>query len=401
MSRFKTFSIFLVLVIVWALFFATVKFFLWGDLASTIEPDLQQIAGYLSLWGIGAFLVGGAFAQTFLKKYYLFVIGLLTFFLTVYGFVFSYQKEIVFAIVVTSIGFLYWLWNVMKSVIISIEIKKTWLPETAVTAIVGMMFVLCIIAWSLIGSVIYERLWHDGYYIILSYLVIASAVPFFLDYDGVSFSSAISKGWRSYFLSREQGFKTAMRQYIPDLKYITKKYGAIIVTSSILWSLSTIISQSTVEYSALKFGIKNSEATMILLYSALGAIIGSFLSIRMSSNRWFYFLIFNLLFALTVFLIPILWSTFTILSIMAVVLGTCFGTAVNLSDSYLLRCYGEENKKEYGASTMGLIFSIILFISMFISSIALKNLWYEVVMYIFSGIILVVSSLLYYSQRHR
>lgn len=49
MSRFKTFSIFLILVVVWALFFASIKFFLLGELSTTIEPDLQQIAGYLSL----------------------------------------------------------------------------------------------------------------------------------------------------------------------------------------------------------------------------------------------------------------------------------------------------------------------------------------------------------------
>jgi hypothetical protein len=64
----------------------------------------------------------------------------------------------IFAISITFIGFLYGLWNVMKSVIISIEIKKTGLPETAVTAIVGMMFVLCIIIGSLVGNIIYENM---------------------------------------------------------------------------------------------------------------------------------------------------------------------------------------------------------------------------------------------------
>lgn len=47
---------------------------------------------------------------------------------------------------------------------------------------------------------------------------------------------------------------------------------------------------------------------------------------------------------------------------------------------------------------MGLIFSSILFVSMFLSSIALKSFGYHVVMYIFSGIIVVVSVGLYYLQ---
>lgn len=401
MNRFKTFSIFLILVVVWALFFASIKYFLWWDLSDTISPDLQKIAWYLSLWSIGAFLVGGAFARIFLKKYYLFMISFITLLFVIYWYLFSYSSELIFAWIITMIGFFYWLWNIMKSVIVSIEIKKTWLPETAVTAIVGMMFVLCIIVWSLIWSIVYEGMWHNWYFIIISYLIIASIVPFFLDYDGITFSSLMNQGWWSYFHLRVDGFRSAMWQYIPDLKYITQKYWAIIITSSILWSLSTIISQSTVEYSAIKFGIKNSEATMILLYSAVGAIVGSFLSIKMNSNRWLYFLIFNILFAITVFLIPILWTTFAILSVMAAILGTCFWTAVNLSDSYLLKCYGDENKKEYGASTMWLMFSIILFISMFVSSIALKTLWYDIIMYIFSWIIIVVAVGLYTYQKNQ
>jgi predicted MFS family arabinose efflux permease len=115
----------------------------------------------LSLGGIGAFLVGGAFAQTFLKKYYLSCIGILMLALTLYGYIFSYTDEWIFAIMMTMIGFLYGLWNVMKSVLVSIEIKKTGLPETAVTAIVGMMFVMCIIIGSLLGSSIYEGFGHN------------------------------------------------------------------------------------------------------------------------------------------------------------------------------------------------------------------------------------------------
>ncbi len=130
-------------------------------------------------------------------------------------------------------------------------------------------------------------------------------------------------------------------------------------------------------------------------------IIGSFLSIRMNQKRWFYFLIFNVLFALVVFLIPLLGTSFFRVSVLATLLGICFGTAVNLSDSYLLRCYGDENKKEYGASTAWLIFSIILFCSMFLSSIALKQFWYQAVMYVFSLIILVVSGWLYWIESRK
>ncbi|GAB0174965.1 MAG: hypothetical protein HHAS10_08440 [Candidatus Altimarinota bacterium] len=390
MNRFKTFSLFLILVAVWALFFATVKFFLWGDLSEEFQPDLQQIAGYLSLGGAIAFLIGGAFAQTFLKKYYLFIIALLSSVFILYAYLVGFSREILFAATVTILGFLYGLWNVMKSVIISIEIKKTNLPETAVTAIVGMMFVICIIFGSLLGTIAYEKIGHHGYLLLLGYLLLAGITSFFLDYDGVSFRSLLTKGWKNYLMGRKQSLAVSMKAYIPDLIYITKHYLPIIVTSSLFWSISTIISQASVEYSSATFGIKSSQATMILLYSAVGAIIGSFLSIKMGNNRWMYFMIFSILFSLSTAMIPVFGSSFGNLSIIATVLGMCFGTAVNLSDSFLLKSFGDENKKEYGASTMGLIFSIILFLSMFLSSMLLQRLGYHTVMYIFSGIILTI-----------
>ncbi len=385
--RFKTFLPFLVLVSVWALFFATVKFFLWGDLKEEFQPDLQQIAGYLSLWGAIAFLIWGAFAQTFLKKYYLFIIALLSSVFILYAYLIGFSKEILFAVTVTILGFLYGLWNVMKSVIVSIEIKKTGLPETAVTAIVGMIFVVCIIIGSLLGTIVYEKIWSHGYLLILGYLIIAWVTSFFMDYDGISFRSLLSKWWGNYLIARRQSLATSMKAYIPDLIYITKHYLPVIVTSSLFWSISTIISQSSVEYSSATFGIKGSAATMILLYSAVWAIIGSFLSIKMGKNRWMFFMIFSIFFALSTAAIPIFGSTFGNLSIIATLLWVCFGTAVNLSDSFLLKSFGDEDKKEYGASTMGLIFSIILFTSMFVSSAALKELGYHTVMYIFSAII--------------
>lgn len=386
-ARFKTFLPFLVLVCMWGLFFATVKFFLWRDLAEEYKPDLQQIAWYLSLWSAIAFLIGGAFAQTFLKKYYLFIITLLSSFFILYAYLIGFSKEILFAVTVTILGFLYGLWNVMKSVIVSIEIKKTGLPETAVTAIVGMIFVVCIIIWSLLGTVIFEKIGHNGYILILGYLLIAGITSLFMNYDDITFRSLLSKWWGNYLVARRQSLAASMKSYIPDLIYITKHYLPVIVTSSLFWSISTIISQSSVEYSTVTFGMKDSDATMILLYSAVWAIIGSFLSIKMGKNRWMFFMMFSIFFALSTAAIPIFGSSFGNLSIIATLLWVCFGTAVNLSDSFLLKSFGDEDKKEYGASTMGLIFSIILFTSMFVSSTALKELGYHSVMYIFSAII--------------
>jgi uncharacterized membrane protein len=62
-----------------------------------------------------------------------------------------------------------------------------------VTAIVGMMFVVCIIVGSLLGSIVYEQMGHSGYIVILGYLALAACVSFFLDYDGITFRTLIEK----------------------------------------------------------------------------------------------------------------------------------------------------------------------------------------------------------------
>jgi hypothetical protein len=59
-----------------------------------------------------------------------------------------------------------------------------------------------------------------------------------------------------------------------------------------------------------------------------------------------------------------------------------FWSSTNLIDSFYLSKLWEEDKKEYGSSTYWLIFSIILFWIMFISSYIDKQYWFDILMYI-------------------
>lgn len=400
MNKFKTFIIFVVLVSIWATFFATIKFYLWWELSDTLKPDLQKISWYLSLWCVFAFLVWGAFASTFLKKYYLFVISILSLLLVSIGYFIWFNTSYWFAFVVVLIWFLYWLWNVVKSVIIAIEIKKTWLAETLVNAIVWITFVIFIIIWSIVWSLLFEKLWHDGYLIIMSLLFIASIASFNLDYDKVHFSSLIKNGWNKYLYDRKNSLQKSISLYIPDLKYILKNYSFIIIASSFLWTISTIVSQASIEFSVEKFSIDASKATYVLLYSAVGAILWNVLSVKMNKNRWKFYIIFNSLFGIIIFLFPFLAFNFSILSFMALILWMFFWVSSNLVDSYLLKRIWEENKKEYWASTFWLVFSIILFSMMFLSSLILQKFWFTTLMLLLWTISFIMGQTLYMKQKN-
>ncbi|MFA5916621.1 MAG: MFS transporter [Candidatus Gracilibacteria bacterium] len=400
MKRFKTFIIFIILVATWGIFFASFKYFLWGDLGDSLKPDLQKIAGYMSLGGVFAYLIGGAFASTFLKKYYLFIISIFTFIFLLSSYLFGFSTNTSFAFIITLIGFLYGLWNVVKSVLISMEIKKTGLRETVVNAYVGMVFVIFLIVGSILGNLIFEKLGHNGYIVLMGLMLFGSIISFNLDYDKIPFSFLTKNGWKIYLFGRKESLTKAIKAYIPDLKYIVKKYLYVIIGSSLLWAITTIVSQSSVEYSVNTFGIEASKASFLLLYSAVGAIAGNILSMKMNTNRWKFFIIFNTLFSFVIIAFPFFAKSFLYINIMASILGIFFGIISNLVDSYLMKSFGDENKKEYGASTNGLVLSLVIVCMMFVSSSVLQNFGYQTLMISLGSISFVMGGVLFVKQRN-
>ena len=397
-QKYKTLIIFLILVAIWGAFFSSMKFFLWGDLEETLKPSLQEIAWYLSLGWIFAYLIWWAFASTFLKKYFLFVISILSFLFIVFAYYIWFWNNYIFWFIISAVWFLYGLWNVVKNVIVAIEIKKTWLPETVINALAGIIFVVFIIIWSLLWNVLFEKMWHEWYFIIMSMLIITAMLWFSLDYDKKTFTSLLKNWWKWYLFWRKNALSQSLKAYIPDLKFIIKNYTLIILWSSLLWTVSTIVSQASVEYSVIKFEIEKTTATYILLYSALWAIIWNIVSMKMNTARWKFYIIFNSLFALLIILFPFLAVSFSTLSILAVFLWLFFWVSSNLVDSYLLKRIWEEDKKEYGSSTYWLVLSIMIFVMMFTSAFILDNFWYTLLMFILWVIMVIMWFLLYKKQ---
>lgn len=400
MKKYKSFIVFLFLIAIWATFFASFKYFVWGDLWDSLKPDLQKIAWYLSLGWVVAYLFWWAFASTFLKRYYLFIISAFCFNFLMLSYIFSFSTNISLAFIITMIWLLYWLWNVVKSVLISIEIKKTWLRETIVNAFAWMVFVIFLIVWSIFWNVIFEKLWHNWYLVLMFLMVISAIISFNLDYEQTSFSSLIKNGWNKYLFERKETLKKAINNYIPDLKYIVKKYYLVILWSSLLWATSTIVSQSSVEYSVETFWVEASKASFILLFSAFWAIAWNVFSMKMNQNRWKFFIIFNTLFSFIIIAFPFLAKSFFYINFMALILGLFFWIVSNLVDSYLMKSFWDENKKEYWASTFWLVLSLVIVFLMFVSSFILKNFSYMSLMIFLWVISFIMGHSLYLKQRY-
>lgn len=393
--KYRTLYIFLLLISVWSVFFSSVKYFLWGDVNSIFDVDLETLAWYLSFWWIFSYLIWWAMASTFLKKYMLFVLSIMTLIFVIIAYVFWINSNFWLWFIVSFIWFFYWLWSVLKNIIISIEIKKTWLADTKVNAYAGIIFIIFIILWSIWWSLLFEKLWHNWYVFLIFLMIVSALVSLWLDYDNIKFSSLLTNWFHSYVYERKHKLKQSMKEYFPELKYVIKNYSLIMIVSSLFWAISTIVSQQAIDYSKAQFWMLWSEAAFILLYSAFWAIIWTFLSIKMQNKRWLYFLITWLIFCICVFLFPSISVSYNAITIMAFVIWLFFWAASNLLDAYFFNKIWEDNKKEYWASTYWLVLSLVIFIMMFISSFISKSLWFNILMYVLWCIIFVCLVFIY------
>jgi hypothetical protein len=85
---------------------------------------------------------------------------------------------------------------------------------------------------------------------------------------------------------------------------------------------------------------------------------------------------------------------------MASILWIFFWIISNLVDSYLMKSFWDENKKEYWASTNWLVLSLVIVCMMFVSSSVLQNFWYQTLMISLWSISFVMWGVLFVKQRN-
>jgi len=394
--KYNTFVIFLIILIIWSFLFSWIKYFIWQNLSNWIKPDLQQIAWYLSLGSIFAYLLGWAFSYAFLKRYLLFFLAiwvllilLITYFLPINSFFYL-------AFVIALIGFFYGIWVVLRWVIASIEIQKTWMKDTKLNAIVNILFIIFIILWTILGSKFYELYQSNWVFILLWLLVVLSILSLFLDYDKVSISSWVkSMISKKYLIEKHAKLKESFKIFIPEFKYIWQNFSYIILTSAFLWAIITVVSQKAIELSVNKFHMEASSAGMVLLFSSIGAILWNILS-SFLKNRWRSFFILNSFVILFILWFLIFSNSFFEIWVLAFLLGIVFWASSNLIDGYYLKIIWEKDKREYGSSANGLFAAIVLAFVMFSSSFIDRHFWFNILIITLVFMLVCVNIWFYY-----
>jgi len=395
LKKYKTLIIFLLILAIWSFLFSCIKYFIWQDLNTTLKPDLQSLAWYLSLGAVFSYLIWWAVAYSFLKRYILaflsfFVLLIISFiyFVDIYSFLNLW-------IVISLIGFLYGLWVVLRNIIVSIEIQKTWIKDTKLNALVNIIFIVFVILGTVLGSKLSELYNHNGLLVIIWFLIVLFSFSLSLDYDNVCLKTWIKcMVSKKYLVEKKLVFKNSLSKFIPEIKYIWKNFFYLIITSSIIWSIATIVSQKIVEISIDKFHMLASNASFAMLYSSLWAILWNIIS-SVLKDRWKSFLILNLIMTVLILFFLFFSNSFLQISILIFILWWVFGANSNLIDAYFLKKIWEEDKKEYWSATYGLVFSIVLFIMMFVASFIDKIWGYKILFVVLALILLLVSALFY------
>ncbi len=347
----RNFINFVIITFLWSVFISMLKFFLRSYLKD-IHISLEEIAGYLSLWGMIAYLVGWSLTYAFRKKNITLFAWLIAVLCLSIGNILGYYPFRVFVVLISIIGFSYSLRLVIKSIILSIEIQSSDHGEAKINGIINIVILLGILLWSYMGFAVFDARWAQGFQCIIAILISSSILTMLLEYD-------------SGFESKK--FSSTIKTALPNIMGIIKKYIWLLLPIGALRAISTAIGQKMLEIGIDIFQRTTTNAILIIVISFIGAIVGHLVSVFFTKQRRLIAMVFTIVFWLTTIYFPHIldkYEYFTTLNIFWFFVGVFFGIAVNLLEGRYFFHIGHDHRKEYGSVAYGIITSIIIFIIM-------------------------------------
>jgi len=174
----------------------------------------------------------------------------------------------------------------------------------------------------------------------------------------------------------------------------------IMIFVSIIITAGTILSQVAIEYFVKNSVMESSQAALILLYSAVGSIVGNIGSMKIRSHRWEYFFAFMAIFAFLCALLPYTFINIAYTNLVAGVAGIFFGVSYNLMESYFFKKIGDDDKKPYGAVSLGIVTAVTIALLMF-GVDAVKNIAGETWVYISLAVIIFCMGMITFLNKNK
>lgn len=378
----RTLYLLIWLTAIWSWFYGIYKYYLRGILQWNLNNSLEQISGFLSFWAIASYFIGWALYHVFKEKVVLIICSLAAAVLMWLWLWQWFSTHLLIWIIAVLTWFFYGLWTVIKNILISIEIEKTWYNDTFINWLATIAFVVFIIIWSILWGLLAEKFWYNGSWYIILIMLWSIILVAWLNYKHEKVTLTAQENINK--------IKEYVRVCIPNFGYIIKEYWLIMLLSALLLVIATILSQKAIEFSVNHLGKKGSEASILLLYSAVGTIIGNAITMKVTKKRWPFFIVFTYWFSVLSFIFPFFLSNFFYISILATFAGIFFWINYNLIESYFLSKIWEDNKRDYGSATYGMITSITITVMMFLIDYLQHIIWFNWVFYVMWIIILLI-----------
>lgn len=373
--------LFIIITFLRSIFVAALKFFLRSYLKEA-HISLEQIAGYIGLWWIIAYLIWSSCAYAFRKKHITIAAWIITIICLIIGRLCGYYPLWTFILLVSGIGFAYSLRLVVKSIILSIEIQQSDRWEAKINGIINISILLGILLWSYMWFAIFGKRGSDWFLVIVALLVISSILTIMMNYD-------------THFQAKS--FSMTLRQSLPNMRGIMKKYIRLLLPIGVLRAISTAIGQKMLEIGVDLFARTPTSSIIVVVISFIGAIIGFILSTLFIRKRKTIAIIFTIIFWLSTIYFPHIidkYEYFITLNIFWFAIGIFFGIAVNLLEWRYFFHIGDDHRKEYGSVAYGIATSCIVFLIMIATDYLTKKLGIKITFFAFGLILLVMPFLI-------
>jgi len=347
----KDLIIFIIITFLRSVFISMLKFFLRSYLKN-VHISLEEIAGYLSLWWMLAYLIGSALAYTFRKKNITMFAWCSAIICLAIGHVLGYYPFRVFVVLVSSIGFAYSLRLIIKSIILSIEIQRSDGGEARINGMINVAILSGILLWSYLGFTVFAKRGANWFQIIIALLILSSILTMFMKYD-------------HHFETKP--FLQTLKQSLPNIGWIIKKYVRLLLPIGALRAISTAIGQKMLEIGVDIFQRTPKSSIIIIIMWFLWAILGNIISVFFLRKKKTVAMIFTIIFWLATIYFPHIidkYEYYITLNIFWFFIGIFFGIAVNLLEGRYFFHIGDDHRKEYGSVAYGITTSIIIFLIM-------------------------------------
>lgn len=285
------------------------------------------------------------------KKYHIIIIALLIWVMFLLYFV-SNSNMYFLWIMSLFAWFFYWLWMILRNILVSDEMKKWFLSDTKINAFVNILFTSWIVFGSILWWFLSDFLGWDWIFIIIFLLFFWGIIWVFL--------------WENEqnIIIEKQVF--SKKEQLKIWYQFCKKYFISMLIPALIITFVTILFQKVIEYNVSEMWVSLYSSTFLLLYWALWWVFWNIFTMKIKGNRWKIFTIMTFIFWLILVLFPIFMNNFLYTKIIIFICWILFWVSFNLSESYFLKELSEEKYKSFGASIYWFLTNIVMSLSMFL-----------------------------------